>query len=268
MSLSGDWRAALRQRGNIPPPPSREPLRLADDDAPIGSVDGDLAERMRVAGLPLVRDAAARGWRVAGRDADASLEALARWLDAHRLGSRWRGEQLDVIAPHGRAVARIERAAVRALGIATHAVHLVGRTQPGGWWVQQRAHDKSVDPGLWDTLMGGLIAAGETLAQTLARETMEEAGLEIAALRDVRATDRITVRRPVPDGYMIEHIVVHEAVVPEGVVPVNRDGEVARFDLLDTRGLVERLAQDAFTLEAALILLGVLERARALPPQA
>ena len=94
----------------------------------------------------------------------------------------------------------------------------------------------------------------------LLRAILAASGLALAALRDVRATDRITVRRPVPDGYMIEHIAVHEAVVPDGVVPANRDGEVARFECLDTAALIEQLRQDAFTLEAALVLVGALAR--------
>ncbi len=255
------WVTALRRRADVEPPPGREPLALEGSAVPFGSIERAVAERASRELLPLAARAAG-GWALMG-DADAALDALARWLDAQRLCSRWRGERLDVVDAEGRTIARVERAAVRALGIATHAVHLVGRTPDGGWWVQQRAHDKSVDPGLWDTLMGGLVTAGESEADTLVRETREEAGLEIDALRDVRATDRITVRRPVEDGYMIEHIRVHEAIVPEGVVPVNRDGEVARFECLDTRALVARLEQDAFTLEAALVLAGALERAGA-----
>src|SRR6185369_12228521 len=119
---------------------------------------------------------------------------------------------------------------------------------------------KSTDPGLWDTLMGGLMAAGETTDLTLARETAEEAGLEIGELENVRRVDRLTVRRPVADGYMVEHIEVHEAALPARLVPVNRDGEVARFECLSTEALVERLHADAFTLEAALILAGALVR--------
>jgi len=264
-----DWVAALRRRADVPPPSSREPLRIAGADAVLGSIERDVGERMLAARLPLVRDPAGDGWHLPVESGvDAELDAIARWLHAQGLSSRWRGEPLDVFDAQGRAVARVERAAVRALGIATHAVHLVGRTVEGGWWVQQRAHDKSVDPGLWDTLTGGLVAAGETVGQTLVRETQEEAGLEVDALQDVRASDRITVRRPVSDGYMIEHIAVHEAIVPQGVVPVNRDGEVARFEHLDTAGIVERLRGDAFTLEASLILVGALERAGALPAPA
>jgi 8-oxo-dGTP pyrophosphatase MutT (NUDIX family) len=256
------WVAALRRRADIAPSPTREPLALAGADAPFGSIERALAQRMVAAGLPLARGAAG-AWRVAD-PGDASLDAVARWLDAERLASRWRGEALDVVDARGRVVARVERAAVRALGITTHAVHLVGRTPDGGWWVQQRARDKSVDPGLWDTLMGGLVGAGEVRADTLVRETAEEAGLDVAMLEELAEVDRITVRRPVPDGYMIEHIAVHAGIVPAGVVPVNRDGEVARFERLATAALVERLAHGAFTLEAALVLIGALEREGAL----
>jgi 8-oxo-dGTP pyrophosphatase MutT (NUDIX family) len=252
------WIEDLRRRGDVAPPATREALFLEGADAAFGSIERGLAQRAVAAGLPLAARAAG-GWSARG-EPDAALEAIARWLDQRRLCSRWRGEALAVVDARGRTVARIERAAVRALGIATHAVHLVGRSADGGWWVQQRAVDKSVDPGLWDTLMGGLVVAGETTAETLVRETAEEAGLDLTALQEVRRADRITVRRPVSDGYMIEHIEVHEAIVPPRLRPENRDGEVARFECLATPELVDRLRADAFTLEAALILVGALER--------
>jgi len=249
------WLTDLRARASRPPLQPREPLAI--DAAMVGSVEPALARRLVAARLPLRR--IATGWRIEGA-ADAALAAIAAWLHAEGLCSRWRGELLAVVDADGARRAAVERAAVRPLGIATHAVHLVGTGADGGWWVQQRAFDKSTDPGLWDTLMGGLMAAGETTDLTLARETAEEAGLEIGELENVRRVDRLTVRRPVADGYMVEHIEVHEAALPARLVPVNRDGEVARFECLSTEALVERLHADAFTLEAALILAGALVR--------
>ena len=251
--------AALRQRADRLPVLPREELRLAATELGIGSIEGSLALRMLGAGLPLARDCARGGWLVAG-DPGPALATIACWLHANQLCSHWRDELLDVVDTEGRPVARIERAAARALGIATHAVHLVGTAPDGRWWIQQRAHDKAIDPGLWDTLVGGLVAAGESIADTLIRETGEEAGLAIADLHCLRPADRLTVRRPVEDGYMIEHIEVYEAKVPVALVPVNRDGEVERFECVATATLIERLEGDAFTLEAALILFGALER--------
>ena len=79
---------------------------------------------------------------------------------------------------------------------------------------------------------------------------MEEAGLAIDALRDLEPGDRSDIRRPVAEGYMVEHIEVFAARLPSGLVPVNRDGEVERFECLDDARCCERLAAGAFTLEA------------------
>jgi 8-oxo-dGTP pyrophosphatase MutT (NUDIX family) len=149
---------------------------------------------------------------------------------------------------------------VRPLGIATRAVHLVAWTPDGTAWVQQRAHDKATDPGRWDTLVGGLVAAGESDAEALERETWEEAGLRLEALRDLRRSEGFVVRRPVREGYLVEHVEVYEAVVPEGHVPANQDGEVAGFERIPPEALWQRLAADEFTLEAALMLAAGLER--------
>jgi 8-oxo-dGTP pyrophosphatase MutT (NUDIX family) len=244
------WQA-LKARADAPPARPRDALWLAD--AQIGSIEPALAAAMRAAALPIAADAA--GWRIAAApDADAALARIAHWLHREGLGSTWRDELLAVTDTAGTLRARIERAAVRPLGIATRAVHFVGLTHDGGVWVQQRALDKATDPGLWDTLMGGLQSAGESDAQTLERETWEEAGLRVTDLCDLRAGGRITVRRPVADGYMVEHIEFFVAIVPDGLTPINQDGEVARFECLDREALHARIERGEFTLEAALIL--------------
>ena len=70
----------------------------------------------------------------------------------------------------------------------------------------------------------------------------------------------MTVRRPLAEGYMVEHIDLFEALVPEGLVPVNQDGEVERFECVDRSTLISRLHDDAFTLEAGMILATWLSR--------
>jgi hypothetical protein len=89
---------------------------------------------------------------------------------------------------------------------------------------------------------------------------MEEAGLALTELRRLGRSEPIMIRRPVAEGYMIERIEVFRAAVPVGVEPVNRDGEVERFECLDEQTLVARLRAGEFTLEATLILGAELER--------
>ena len=202
-------------------------------------------------------------WRIQG-DLSATLAQLAQALRVHSpyVAAQWRGEALAVCSDAGQTVGQVERGAVRPLGMATQAVHLVGHAADGRIWVQQRALDKANDPGLWDTLMGGMVSAADTVATALARETWEEAGLRVNALQSLQPGGRVTLRRPTEPGsagYMVEQIDWFSAVVPEGLVPVNQDGEVAQFALLDRAELLHRLAQNQFTTEAALILVAALQ---------
>ncbi len=249
-----DWLARARAAADQPPLRPREALHLdvGERSVRVGSIEHECGERMAAAALPIRRDG--NGWQV-GAPAASSLATIAAWLHDAGLVGRWRDELLAVVDPDERAVAEIERSVVRVLGLTTCAVHLVGFTFDGQCvWVQQRAFDKATDPGMWDTLMGGQVAAGETVESALARETWEEAGLDVGTLLELRRGERITIRRPASDGYMTEHIEVFTGRLPEGVDPCNRDGEVARFECLGGEALEARLACAEFTLEASLIL--------------
>ena len=136
------------------------------------------------------------------------------------LGLRWRDELLPLVDGKGRTLGSVERGVARVLGLRTFAVHLSGRSADGRFWVQQRAFDKATDPGRWDTLMGGQMAAGESIEATLERETAEEAGLGLADLTALARGPDVAVRRPVVEGYMDERIAVFRAVLAEGVLPV------------------------------------------------
>ena len=123
---------------------------------------------------------------------------------------------------------------------------------------QQRAFDKPNNPGQWDTLMGGMVSAADTLHEALERETWEEAGLRLSALQNVVHGGHIGFERPSREGggtgYMRERIDWFRAVVPPGRVPCNQDGEVARFELLPPETLRQWVEQGLFTQEATLVL--------------
>ena len=261
--LDPAWLAALTDRLDQPALRARVPLALAcagRDAVVIGSLEPELAARLGAAGLPL--RTAGKVWCIdvaKPADTDPALGAIARWLHAQQLTGKWRDELLAVTDPAGDVIGAIERAAVRVLGIATRSVHLVVATEDGQVWVQQRALNKAVDPGRWDTTVGGLVAHGETITQALVRETWEEAGLHVADLHGLTSLGHQTVRRPVSDGYMIEHIDLFTATLLHAATPVNQDGEVAGFACIDMATLLARLHANEFTLEAGMILAGWLE---------
>ena len=251
------WLKRARSAASAPPASVRAELRLGAAELRVGSIDPVLAARISAAGLPLCRRGEA--WVVTGVG-HVSLAAIAQWLHQERICVHWRDELLPVVDADGHTLAVVERGVVRVLGLKTFAVHLVGRSPDGGFWIQQRAFDKATDPGRWDTMMGGQVTAGETTEGTLERETMEETGLAMADLQALERCLDIEVCRPVDDGYMIEQIAVFRAVVPQGRMPENRDGEVERFECLHEDALLARLRAGLFTLEATLILGAELER--------
>ncbi len=268
--LDPEWLASLLASAERPPLRPRVPLLW--QQSVIGSVEADYFDSIMPSGSSVVPELLQQEqgegglqWRVQG-DITASLARIARALFDARVGhvvNYWRNEQLAVCDEQGRQLGTVERGVVRPLGIASHAVHLVGRSVDGCYWVQQRSFDKASDPGLWDTLMGGMVSATDDVESALERETWEEAGLRLHDLHDVQRGGRVDLRKPILDdgsGYVVEQTDWYHCTVPDGVLPVNQDGEVEQFLLLDRASLIGKLQRNEFTTEAALILVAALRR--------
>lgn len=183
------------------------------------------------------------------------LAEIARTLaDAGYIKS-WRDELLDVIA-EGANLARLERGAFRPLGLLTQAVHLNAWTEEGQIWVARRSLNKTTDPGLWDTLSGGLVGAGEDPHTALLRETYEEAGLPAVTIAEHSPLRTVLrMHRRLPDGYQVENILVSDCITAAGTVPSNIDGEVMEFRCIDMNELWFMVTNGAFTIEAELSIL-------------
>ena len=169
----------------------------------------------------------------------------------------WRGELLDVIpeAPDRAPIGAIERGTMRPLGLITQAVHLSGWSQDGKLWVARRSLTKATDPGMWDTLVGGLVSAGEPADLALERESDEEAGLDLADIQNRSPLRKITrMLRQSPEGYQCEEVLTCECVLTDGVIPKNRDGEVMEIDCFMPATIYEMLVAGDFTLEASIVL--------------
>lgn len=188
------------------------------------------------------------------------MDEAARWLLQVGYVSPWRNEELDVRAgTPGAVLARIDRSAVRMLGITTHSVRLNGHTADGRMVVARRAAHKRIDPGMWDNLAGGIMSAGESLRSALNRETWEEAGLGIAGLA-LQEGARISVQRRLGDGVLREIVHVFDIDLAAQAQPSNRDGEVECFETRDVGAVLEAIERGEFTVEAALATLDSLAR--------
>lgn len=184
------------------------------------------------------------------------LANVARALHATGAVRGWRNELLSVGNP---AIATIERAACRALGITTEAVHLNAYADSSSLFVARRSAHKQIDPGLWDNLVGGMVPAGESLEQTLSREALEEAGLRLDGAT-VQTGRRFRVRRLVPEGLQSEIIHVFDTTLRADIDLSNQDGEVDAIECRSIEAIVSGIERGEFTLEAALVVLESLTR--------
>jgi len=259
---------ALWATAQEPPPPGALPLRVA------GMRCGWITSRAQA----VLANLTGRGedndvWDIGrhlspGPALDERLHAVATALRAAGCLPGWRDELLDVLDGE-RALGRIERAATRPLGLLTRAVHLNAWTPDGQIWIARRSLSKTTAPGLWDTLVGGLVGSGETLDQALVRECDEEAGLDPADIvqrSPLRVIGRVHFR--VPEGYQVEDVLASDCVLADTVRPVNRDGEVMEIRSAPVSEALAMADAGLFTQEAALALYeGILRRAgRAAPP--
>ncbi|MDH0734573.1 NUDIX hydrolase [Achromobacter spanius] len=189
-----------------------------------------------------------------GAALNAVLENTAQLLRQANCLRGWRDELLDVMDGDD-VLGVIERAAVRPLGLLTHAVHLNAWTPDGSMWVARRALSKSTDPGMWDTLVGGLAGCGEDLELALVRECGEEAGLDAPDLANRTPLRTILrIHRRLPEGYQVEDVLTSTCVLAAGVRPANRDGEVMEIATVDVATVLRQIAEGEFTLEAALVI--------------
>lgn len=193
-----------------------------------------------------------------------ALQAAAeRW---HHKGwlNGWRNENFTAFNRAGEAILELERAAFRPLGITSRAVHLNGLVRlPDGsvkMWIARRSPDKAVDPNRMDNMMGGGVAAGETLATALMREGWEEAGITPELLADLPTVSLLLAERPVQRGLHREWLYAYDVWLPENVIPANQDGEVAEHVLLELSEVEALLAADRFMIDAALVVIDSLLR--------
>jgi hypothetical protein len=202
----------------------------------------------------------------------AALNEVARALSEAGLFSGWRNEFFPVSQGFGSPpLARLERAAIPVFGVPAFGVHVNGFVRESErlrLWVGKRAGDRPVEPGKLDHLVAGGVDANLDLRRTLVAECAEEAGVspELAG----RAIPVGAIRyRTLHQGWMRnDTIFVFDLELPRGFQPVNRDGEIAGFELMTLDRVEEILAEGpAFKFNVALVVIDFLIRHGHLRPE-
>lgn len=240
-------------------------LRLHIDGRAVGWVRPAVADALLALDAGRIRRDAAGLHLQAGSDCASRSPILQAWAEALRAAGvlvNWRDEAMQLDHDDG-IFLTLERAAFRTLGLRTPSVHMNGWVaSPDGarLWVARRSAHKFVDPGRLDNLVGGGLAAGESLVTGLAREAWEEAGLRFRRVPPV--ADWLHIHRRIEEGVQEERIAVHDAWLPAHFRACNQDGEVADASLMPLPEVLPLLLAGRFTWDAGLVVLSGLLRQR------
>ena len=92
-------------------------------------------------------------------------------------------EVFPLVDEHGSVIGRALRREVHGNPTLMHpVVHCLVVNARGDLLLQLRSKNKDVQPGRWDTSVGGHVAFGEALESALEREMREELGLDASQL--------------------------------------------------------------------------------------
>ena len=87
-------------------------------------------------------------------------------------------ELLDLVDEENRVVGQVPRRKVHGNPSLHHrAVHVFVKNEAGELFLQKRSANKKIQPGKWDTSVGGHVEAGESYEDAARKEAAEELGI-------------------------------------------------------------------------------------------
>ncbi len=88
-------------------------------------------------------------------------------------------EIFPIVNEDGEVIGRESRAVCHGGSMLLHpVVHVHVVNSKGDLYLQRRAWTKDIQPGMWDTAVGGHVDFGESVEQAVKRECFEELGLK------------------------------------------------------------------------------------------
>ena len=136
----------------------------------------------------------------------AAFEFLRAVFQRRRLQKKYsREEWFDIVNPAGKVIGKAPRSAVHGNPDLLHPViHVHILNSRGDIFLQKRAESKDIQPGKWDTAIGGHIHSGETVEHALRREAEEELGISLAQFQPLfRYVHRSDIESELVHGFLL-----------------------------------------------------------------
>jgi len=177
---------------------------------------------------------------------DAAREVL-KALAADGIIKGWRNEFYPVGTSFTAApLMLMERAAVPFFGVRAYGIHVNGFVRDGDeirMWIGRRASDKHTYPDQLDNMIGGGQPAGMGLMDNLVKEAEEEASIPPDLAATAVPAGAVSYCLEVEEGLRPDVLFVYDLALPPDFRPVNRDGEVAEFQLWPIDRVLETAAE-------------------------
>ncbi|XP_029362679.1 thiamine pyrophosphokinase 2 [Echeneis naucrates] len=195
---------------------------------------------------------------------EAVLQALRQEGSLSRLRG-WRDEKYDVMPKFSvPPLMWMERAATSLFGVKRYGVHINGYVVSDSgevsMWLARRSPHKQTYPGLLDNVVGGGLAAGIGIKQTLVKECQEEACIPAAIAEKARPVTTISYTYQDDGEVFAECQFVFDLELPLEFKPRVGDGEVQDFYLLSIDKVKELLSTDDFKPNSSMVVLDFLIR--------
>lgn len=117
-------------------------------------------------------------------------------------------EMFEIVEESGRVIGLASRRACHTDPRLIHqSVHVLVFNRAGALFLQKRSGSKDVEPGKWDTSVGGHVRPGEDPAAAARREMEEELGVPALELRFV---DRYLWRSPTESELVSSYVALHD----------------------------------------------------------
>ncbi|MCU0767230.1 MAG: DUF4743 domain-containing protein [Gammaproteobacteria bacterium] len=162
------------------------------------------------------------------------------------------------------ALCVVDRAAAVLFGVRAFGQHLNGyvrRADGLHLWIGRRAADRRQWPGRLDNLVAGGLPHGVGLADNLAKECAEEAGMSRELAAGARPVGAVTYAHATEEGFKPDVLYCYDLELPADFAPRCTDGEVAAFHLLPVEEVARRVADtEEFKPNCNLVVLDFLVR--------
>ena len=202
----------------------------------------------------------------------ASMDRVVRALFKNDVLTGWRGESYPVGGTWGGPHAfEIERAAAPFFGVRAYGIHVNGFVRDGSdlkMWIAVRAESRQICPGELDNLVAGGQPINLGLKENVIKEADEEAGITRELAEHSRSVGAVTYTMENEVGLKPDMMFCWDLELPSDFQPVNNDGEVSEFRLLDVREVMEIIDTSSdFKFNCNLVVIDFLIRHGILGPE-